>query len=92
MASLSHKTSRRRLRFRPTREEAAERTWVYYPYDRLTMEVGPPAELGPKRRDSSWSSRRQIHVRLAKPYRTVEKKVRRRANSYASERRGYARA
>jgi deoxyribodipyrimidine photolyase-related protein len=36
-------------RFCPTREQASARTWVYHPYDRLTVEAGPPAELGPKK-------------------------------------------
>lgn len=36
-------------RFRPTAAEAAARTWVYHPYDRLTMDTGPLAELGPKK-------------------------------------------
>ena len=34
-------------RFCPTRQEAAGRTWVYHAYDRLTMDAGPLAELGP---------------------------------------------
>ncbi len=36
-------------RLRPTAEEAAARTWVYHPYDRLTTDTGPLAELGPER-------------------------------------------
>ncbi len=35
--------------FRPTAEEVATRTWVYQPYDRLTTETGPLAELGPEK-------------------------------------------
>jgi deoxyribodipyrimidine photolyase-related protein len=36
-------------RYRPTAAEAAARTWVYHPYDRLTTEAGPIARLGPER-------------------------------------------
>ncbi len=35
--------------FRPTPAEVAARTWVYHPYDRLTTDAGPLAELGPER-------------------------------------------
>ena len=37
------------LRHQPTLQEAAARTWVYHPYDRLTADTGPLAELGPTR-------------------------------------------
>ncbi len=35
--------------YRPTKKQAASRVWVYHPYDRLTMDTGPLAELGPKK-------------------------------------------